>query len=59
LAEWRARGHDRHSIFGDPLFLAPEQGDFRLRSGSPARLIGFQPFDLRGVVGPRRGVRSN
>ncbi|NGO40490.1 right-handed parallel beta-helix repeat-containing protein [Limisphaera ngatamarikiensis] len=51
--QWRARGHDRHSLIGDPLFVAPRAGDFRLRSGSPARLIGFQPLVLDGV-GPRR-----
>ena len=51
--EWRARGHDQHSIMADPLFVAPRQDDFRLRSGSPALKLGFQPIDLSNV-GPRQ-----
>ncbi|MEJ5238129.1 right-handed parallel beta-helix repeat-containing protein [Limisphaera sp. VF-2] len=56
-ADWRARGHDRHSLFGDPLFVGAREGDFRLAPGSPARFIGFQPLDLRGV-GPRSARRT-
>ncbi|MCX7865851.1 MAG: right-handed parallel beta-helix repeat-containing protein [Limisphaera sp.] len=56
-ADWRARGHDRNSLFGDPLFVGPREGDFRLAPGSPARFIGFQPLDLRGV-GPRSARRT-
>ncbi|HSV72814.1 MAG TPA: right-handed parallel beta-helix repeat-containing protein [Chthonomonadales bacterium] len=46
LEEWRARGHDANSIIADPLFVAPERGDFRLRPGSPASRIGFAPIDI-------------
>jgi len=53
--QWRARGHDRHSLIGDPMFAAPQAGDFRIRSGSAARFIGFQPLDLR-QVGPREDL---
>jgi hypothetical protein len=49
LANWRGRGHDEHSIFADPLFVAPDQYDFGLRSQSPALKIGFEPIDLRSV----------
>ena len=42
-----------HSIFQDPLFANPANGDFRLRSGSPALPFGFHPLDLRDV-----GVRK-
>jgi hypothetical protein len=52
LDQWRARGHDRHSLIADPLFVAPKEGDFRLQDGSPARQIGFRPFNLNDV-GPR------
>ncbi|MHB8861184.1 MAG: right-handed parallel beta-helix repeat-containing protein [Pirellulaceae bacterium] len=51
-AEWQKRGKDRHSHYADPLFVNPEQGDFTLRSESPALALGFQPIDL-SQVGPR------
>ena len=43
--EWRKHGHDQHSVFKDPLFVAPEKGDFRLKGNSPALKLGFQPID--------------
>ena len=51
-AEWQQRGKDRHSQYADPLFTNPEQGDFTLRSESPAFALGFQRIDL-SQVGPR------
>ena len=51
-AEWRQRGKDAHSLYADPLFVAPEQGDFTLKPESPAFALGFQPIDL-SQVGPR------
>jgi len=53
IEEWRKRGHDVHSIVADPLFVDPERGDFRLKPGSPALKLGFQPIDTSGV-----GVRK-
>jgi hypothetical protein len=50
--EWQAAGQDKDSLVADPLFLDPEQGDFRLQSDSPASRIGFEPWDFR-MVGPR------
>jgi hypothetical protein len=49
LAQWRARGHDTHSVIADPLFVAPQRDNFALRPGSPALKLGFQPIDLRTV----------
>jgi len=43
LAEWRAKGFDRHSVVADPQFVDPEAGDFRLRPTSPAHKLGFKP----------------
>jgi hypothetical protein len=50
--EWKKKGLDSHSVVADPLFVDPEQGDFRLRPGSPALKLGFKAIDL-SVVGPR------
>ncbi len=50
--EWQQRGQDNHSLIADPLFVDPQNGDFTLKSGSPAGKIGFQPIDVR-PIGPR------
>jgi hypothetical protein len=45
LANWRAKGQDVHTILEDPLFRDPAKGDYRLKPGSPARIVGFVPFE--------------
>jgi len=52
LEQWRQRGHDLNSIIADPLFVAPQGGDFRLKKNSPAFGLGFKPIDM-GSVGVR------
>ncbi len=54
LAEWQATGQDQDSRIADPLFIAPEKVDFRLRPDSPAAQVGFEPWDF-SAVGPRNG----
>ena len=51
--QWRAAGRDESSIVADPLFVDPAAREFRLSEDSPARAIGFQPFDCTqpGVYG--------
>jgi parallel beta-helix repeat protein len=49
LEQWRLRGHDLNSLVADPLFLAPQKLDFRLRAGSPALKLGFKPIKLTDV----------
>ncbi len=58
IDQWRARGHDRNSILADPLFVAPEKFDFRLRKNSPALARGFQPIDV-STVGVRPPKKRN
>jgi len=45
LEDWQKKGHDKNSIIADPLFLDPENFDFRLKPDSPAVKLGFKPFD--------------
>lgn len=46
LEQWQQqRGQDQHSRIADPGFANPQQGDFSLSADSPARALGFQPFD--------------
>jgi hypothetical protein len=49
LAQWQQRGHDARSVVANPQFSAPEKFDFRLKPGSPALKLGFQPIDLSTV----------
>ncbi len=46
FAEWQALGWDRHSVFGDPLLMDPEHGDFRVKPESPALRLGFTNFEM-------------
>ena len=46
LKKQQADGIDAHSLAVDPLFVDPENGDFRLKSDSPALKLGFVPFDF-------------
>lgn len=54
LEDARARGTDLHSIWGDPLFIDPVHGDFRVSENSAALTIGFKNFPMNafGVQSP-------
>jgi hypothetical protein len=52
-ADWQFLGRDTTSVVSDPLFVAPENGDWTLKPESPALKLGFRPFDWKqaGVTG--------
>jgi membrane-associated protease RseP (regulator of RpoE activity) len=52
LEKFMVNGCDSNSVVGDPLFINPTEGDFRVKENSPAFKIGFQnfPMDNFGVV---------
>ncbi|MCX7047674.1 MAG: right-handed parallel beta-helix repeat-containing protein [Candidatus Sumerlaeota bacterium] len=43
--EWKRGGQDTRSIIADPGFKDPEKADFTLPQDTPARKVGFVPFD--------------
>lgn len=51
--QWKALGRDPHSIAADPHFRDAAGRDFRLDDDSPAKTLGFTPFDVTkaGLVG--------
>lgn len=49
MAEWDAwlvLGMDRQSRIADPLFVDPAKDDYRLKPGSPALDLGFEPIAI-------------
>jgi hypothetical protein len=63
LEQWREQeGHDQHSMVADPGFVDAKHLDFHLKPDSPARKVGFEPFDYTkaGVCGdPAWIARAN
>jgi len=49
FADWQRRGYDRNSVYADPMFVDPDNFDFRLKPESPALKLGFEPIDLTSV----------
>ncbi len=55
LTRLQAQGSDTKSLAGDPKFMDPLRGDYRVSEDSPALKIGFKnfPMDQFGVTLPR------
>ncbi len=50
LSAWRSSyGYDRNSLSADPLFENAAGHDYRLKAGSPAFNLGFQPLDHNSI----------
>ena len=61
LENWRKETrHDPNSIVADPLFMNPQQFDFRLQNDSPILNTPFKPFDYTkaGVYGDPGWIRK-
>jgi len=61
LENWRKETrHDPNSIVADPLFVNPQQFDFRLQNDSPILNTPFKPFDYTkaGVYGDPGWIRK-
>ena len=56
--QWQGRGDDTNSVIADPLFVAPEKFDLRLKPESPALKLGFKPIDLNTVGARAKAQRS-
>ncbi|MFO1077598.1 MAG: right-handed parallel beta-helix repeat-containing protein [Planctomycetota bacterium] len=52
FAEWQQHGMDAGSAIVDPRFVDAAHDDYRLADDSPARALGIESVDVRGV-GPR------
>ena len=55
LNEAKKNGTDKNSLYGNPMFLNANKGDYTLDKKSRAHLIGFKDIDIKniGVVGSR------
>jgi len=49
--EWRRLGKDQRSALADPMFMDPENHDYRLKPESPALKLGFKPIPFN-KIGP-------
>ena len=51
-------GWDQNSGFGDPLFVDPANGDFRVKEGSPALKTGFENFPMNEFGVKKQSLRA-
>ena len=58
VRQFREGRVNEHSLWADPKFVDPENGDFGLRPDSPAFALGFEPLDV-SQVGPRKAFAQD
>ncbi len=46
LKSWQKEGMEVHSVIADPMFVDAANGDYRVKSGSPALKLGFKNFRM-------------
>ena len=46
LDQWRKLGFDQHSVYADPMFVDPDNGDYHVKPNSPALKLGFRNLDV-------------
>ncbi len=44
--QWQDEGYDLNAVIADPLFVNPQDGDYRLSENSPALKLGFKNFPM-------------
>lgn len=49
FTKWQTFGFDRNSLIADPLFVAPDKGNFKLKRSSPALKLGFQQIPIERI----------
>ncbi|WP_083194611.1 right-handed parallel beta-helix repeat-containing protein [Wenyingzhuangia fucanilytica] len=54
FARMRTNNKEKKSLFGDPMFIDVENGNFRFKKGSPAIELGIEPLDVS-----RMGIIKN
>lgn len=57
--QWRQQGKDAHSVLADPEFVDPGRNDYRLRAGSPALKLGFQPIPFDKIGPYQNSLRAS
>lgn len=46
FTQWKADGYDQNSKIAEPMFVDPENGDYRVAENSPAVQLGFKNFPM-------------
>ncbi|MHC4109766.1 MAG: right-handed parallel beta-helix repeat-containing protein [Planctomycetota bacterium] len=56
--KFAAHGCDENSIVGDPMFIDPAKGDFRVQDNSPAIKLGFKNFAMNNFGVQRTELKA-